>query len=170
MERTLDLLEVRREIEIAASQETVWELLTDPAKAPTWWGQNATFDLREDGKFRMEVSAGSIASGKFTEIEPPRRLAFTFGWEKGGAGPELLPAGSSTVQIELVPTDTGTLLRLVHWGLPNAEAVTSHGEGWDHYLGRLATVASGGDPGPDPWATRGRLTDLNTTEKGDHDG
>ncbi len=154
MERTLDLLEVRREIEIAASQETVWELLTDPAKAPTWWGQNATFDLREDGEFRMEVSAGSVASGKFTEIEPPRRLAFTFGWEKGGAGPELLPAGSSTVQIELVPTDTGTLVRLVHWGLPNAEAVTSHGEGWDHYLGRLATVATGGDPGPDPWATR----------------
>ena len=32
MERTIDLLEVRREIEIAASQETVWELLTDPAK------------------------------------------------------------------------------------------------------------------------------------------
>jgi uncharacterized protein YndB with AHSA1/START domain len=151
MERTLDLLEVRREIEIAASQETVWELLTDPAKSSIWWGRTATFDLREEGKFHMEVTSGSIASGKFTEVEPPRRLAFTFGWEKGGAGPELLPAGASTVQIELMPTDTGTLLRLVHWGLPNAEAVKSHAEGWDHYLGRLGVAAAGGDPGPDPW-------------------
>jgi uncharacterized protein YndB with AHSA1/START domain len=154
MERTLDLLEVRREIEIAAGQETVWELLTDPVKAPTWWGRNAAFELREGGKFEMEVSSGSIASGTFTEIEPPRRLAFTFGWERGGGGSDLVPPGSSTVQVELIPTDTGTLLRLVHWGLPAAEAVTSHGEGWDHYLGRLATVASGGDPGPDPWASR----------------
>jgi uncharacterized protein YndB with AHSA1/START domain len=154
MERTIDLLEVRREIEIAASQETVWELLTDPDKAPSWWGRNATFDLREGGKFRMEVSSGSIASGAFTEIEPPRRLAFTFGWEEGGAGPALVPAGSSTVLIELVPTGTGTLLRLVHWGLPGSEAVTSHGEGWDHYLGRLAVAATGGDPGPDPWQER----------------
>ena len=144
---------MRREIEIAASQETVWELLTDPAKAPAGGVDTPTFDLREEGKFRMEVSAGSIASGKFTEIEPPRRLAFTFGWEKGGAGPELLPAGSSTVQIELVPTDTGTLLRLVHWGLPNAEAVHEPRRG----LGSLPRPAGHGrrpaatrDPIPGP--------------------
>ena len=36
---TTERLEVRREIEIAASPETVWELLVDPEKAPTWWGQ-----------------------------------------------------------------------------------------------------------------------------------
>ena len=147
MERTTDLLEVRREIEIAASQETVWELLIDPAKAPRWWGQNATFDLRDGRQVPHGGERREHREREFTEIEPPRRLAFTFGWEKGGAGPELLPAGSSTVQIELVPTDTGTLLRLVHWGLPNAEAVTSHGEGWDHYLGRLATVAVRRRPG-----------------------
>jgi uncharacterized protein YndB with AHSA1/START domain len=151
MERTIDLREVRREIEIAASQETVWELLTDPARSSSWWGI-ATFDLREEGQFHMEVGAGNVAAGKFTEIEPPRRLAFTFGWERGGAGAEVLPAGSSTVLIELVPTDTGTLVRLVHWGLPTDEAATSHGQGWDHYLGRLAVAAGGGDPGPDPWA------------------
>jgi uncharacterized protein YndB with AHSA1/START domain len=152
MESTTELLEVRREIPIAASQETVWELLTDPAKASSWWGRNADFELHAGGKFRIEIAAGSIASGKFTEVDAPHRLGFTFGWEKGGAGPEILPAGASTVQIELVPTDSGTLLRLVHWGLPNVEAVKSHGEGWDHYYGRLATIAGGGDPGPDPWA------------------
>jgi uncharacterized protein YndB with AHSA1/START domain len=147
-----ELLEVRREIPIEASLETVWELLTDPVKAQTWWGAKAEFDLREGGVFRMEVTANSIASGKFTEIDAPRRLAFTFGWEKGGGGAGIVPPGSSTVMIELVPTDTGTLVRLVHWGLPNLEAVQAHGDGWDHYFGRLVTVARGGDPGPDPWA------------------
>ena len=28
-------------------------------------------------------------------------------------------------------------------------------EGWHHFLPRLATVAGGGDPGPDPWVTNG---------------
>jgi hypothetical protein len=27
--------------------------------------------------------------------------------------------------------------------------VKAHTEGWDNYLGRLAVVATGGDPGPD---------------------
>jgi uncharacterized protein YndB with AHSA1/START domain len=151
MESLSELVEVRREIAIEAGLETVWSLLTDPDKSQAWWGR-ADFDLREGGRFRMVVTPSSIASGTFTEIDPPRRLAFTFGWEKGGGGADIVPAGSSNVLIELVPTDTGTLLRLVHCGLPGDEAALRHGEGWDHYFGRLAMVATGGDPGPDPWA------------------
>ena len=37
---------------------------------------------------------------------------------------------------------------LVHRGLP-ADAVDDHGEGWAHYLERLALAATGADPGPD---------------------
>jgi hypothetical protein len=44
----------------------------------------------------------------------------------------------------------GTLLRMTHTGLPNAEQCASHAAGWAHYLGRLAEVAAGRDPGPDP--------------------
>ncbi len=36
----------------------------------------------------------------------------------------------------------------MHSGLP-ADAVADHTVGWDHYLDRLATTATGGDPGPD---------------------
>jgi hypothetical protein len=43
------------------------------------------------------------------------------------------------------------LLRLVHRGVPHERQGRS-GEGWDHYLARLALAASGRDPGPDPWA------------------
>ena len=58
MERTTERLEVQRELEIAASPETVWELLVDPEKAPTWWGRAATLDPRPGGEFRIEVIPG----------------------------------------------------------------------------------------------------------------
>jgi uncharacterized protein YndB with AHSA1/START domain len=152
MERTTDRLEVSREIEIAATPETVWEFLVDPDKALRWWGRAARIDAWPGGKLRIEVSSGSIASGEVLEVDPPRRLVYTWGWELGGGGPELLPPGSSTVEIELVPSDRGTTLRLLHRGLPGEESAARHAEGWDHYLGRLAVAAPGGDPGPDPWS------------------
>jgi hypothetical protein len=62
-----------------------------------------------------------------------------------------VPPGSSTIEIELVATETGTTVRFTHRDLPNLEAAGSHAHGWDHYLERLAVVAGGGDPGPDPW-------------------
>ena len=59
------------------------------------------------------------------------------------------------VEIDLTerPPD-GTLLRFTHTGLPNAEQCAGHAEGWAHYLERLAEVAAGRDPGPDPWLGR----------------
>jgi uncharacterized protein YndB with AHSA1/START domain len=151
---TTEQLVVRREIEIAASPETVWELLVDPAKAATWWGMEARFDLRPGGEFRMDVTPGSVASGEFVEIDRPRRLVFTWGWAEGGGGPELVPPGSSTVEIELRPSGSGTTLTLIHSGLPTEESSGNHGQGWEHYLSRLAVAAPGGDPGPDPWRSR----------------
>ena len=74
------------------------------------------------------------------------RLAYSR--QRGGA------AGSSMVEIDLIEQSKGTLLRLTHTGLPNAEQCAGNAEGWAHYLGRLADVASGRDPGPDP--THGR--------------
>jgi uncharacterized protein YndB with AHSA1/START domain len=152
MESTTERVEVRREIEIAASPETVWELLVDPEKAPRWWGQSVSFDPRPGGKMRIVVTSRSIAAGEVVEFDPPRRLVYTFGWEVGGAGPDLVPAGSTTVEIDLEPSGAGTTLRLVHRDLPGPEAAGAHAEGWDHFLPRLAIAAPGGDPGPDPWS------------------
>src|SRR4051794_32880715 len=138
---------VERELAIAASPETVWEFLVDPAKAVRWMGETATLDARPGGEYRVGVIPGHVASGEFVELDPPRRLVFTWGWE----GENPVPPGSSTIEIELVPNGDGTLLRFTHRDLPGAESVQSHGHGWDHYLERLATVAGGGDPGADPW-------------------
>jgi len=152
MESTTEQVSLEREIAIAASPETVWEFLVDPDKATSWMGQQCTFDARPGGVYRCAVIPGHTASGEFVELDPPRRLVFTWGWEVRGesAHPPVAP-GSSTIEIELVPEGDGTLLRFSHRELPSPEAAVSHERGWDHYLERLRIAGGGGDPGVDPW-------------------
>jgi uncharacterized protein YndB with AHSA1/START domain len=142
---------VVREIAIAASPETVWELLTSEGEAVRWMGQSARFDLRPGGLYRVQVVPGNIACGEFVEIDPPHRLVLTWGWEEG-ASP--VAVGTSRVEFNLTPHGAGTLLRFRHVDLPSPEAAESHGRGWDHYLERLVTLATGGQPGVDPWIER----------------
>jgi uncharacterized protein YndB with AHSA1/START domain len=146
VDATAETTSVEREIAIAASPETVWELLVDPEQVTRWMGQVATWDVRPGGEYRFEVVPGHTARGEFVEIDPPRRLVQTWGWEDGPVTP-----GSTTIEYELVPDGDGTLLRFTHSGLPNAEAAASHAHGWDHYFERLSIVAAGGDAGADPW-------------------
>lgn len=149
MDAMVESRAVEREIDIAASPQTIWELLTDPREAVRWMGLAADFDLRPGGEYRVEVIPGSVARGKFVEIDPPRRLVYTWGWE-GGPG-SAVPPGTTTVTFELVPRGTGTLLRFRHGDLPGSEAAAKHSHGWEHYLERLTLVAQGGDAGVDPW-------------------
>jgi uncharacterized protein YndB with AHSA1/START domain len=149
MESTTEGVAVEREIAIAASPETVWELLVDPEQATGWMGCSAAFDLRPGGRYRVEVLPGRVASGEFVVIDPPRRLVHTWGWEPGSGSP--VPPGSTTIEYELVADGPGTLLRFRHRDLPGAEAAASHAHGWDHYLRRLTARATDADPGADPW-------------------
>jgi uncharacterized protein YndB with AHSA1/START domain len=150
MEATTEVTAVEREIAIAASPETVWGFLVDPEKAVRWMGGSAKFELRLGGIYRVEVIPGNVAVGEFVEIDPPRRLVYTWGWESSGSA---VPPGSTTVAFDLVEQDGGTLLRFRHSDLPSSKSAESHAHGWDHYFERLAQVAAGEDPGPDPWVT-----------------
>jgi uncharacterized protein YndB with AHSA1/START domain len=145
---------LEREIAIAASPETVWQFLVDPEKAVLWMGSHATFDARPGGAWSIDVVPGNTASGEFVEVDPPHRLVYSFGWESTRTEENQVPPGSTTVEIDLVADGDGTLLRFTHRDLPSATSVESHTIGWEHYLGRLAVVAAGGDPGRDPWLDR----------------
>jgi uncharacterized protein YndB with AHSA1/START domain len=92
---------------------------------------------------------GDSVIGEFVELEPGRRIVFTYGWDREEVG---IPPGSTTVEIDLHPRNGGTELRLVHRGLPGPTA-DAHGGGWSNYLARLAAVAEGRDPGPDRLAS-----------------
>lgn len=141
-----DTKAVEREIKVNAKPETVFAYFVDPAKLRKWMTIGGTSEIRQGADFRYEMTSENTASGKYVEISPPNRLVMTWGWEGADA---ITPPGSSTVEITLTPDGAGTLVRLVHRGLPNEESATSHGHGWQHYLERLGIAASGGDPGPD---------------------
>jgi uncharacterized protein YndB with AHSA1/START domain len=144
-------LVVRRETHIPAPPAAVFALLTDPEKILRWMGTEAQVEPQPGGLYLVNVTGARFARGSFREVVPVHRLAYSFGWD----GSEVVPPGSSLVEIDLIDQQPdGTLLRLTHTGLLNAEQCAGHAEGWAHYLGRLAEVAAGHDPGPDPWHGR----------------
>jgi uncharacterized protein YndB with AHSA1/START domain len=138
------------EIRIEAPPEAVFEFFVDADKLLRWQGVSAELDPRPGGVFKLEVTPGWLAVGEFKEIDPPRLVSFTWGWEGGPVAP-----GSSLVRVTLTPDGNGTIVSLVHSGLPNDEMVAAHADGWQHFFERLEIAATGGDPGPDPWAGGG---------------
>jgi uncharacterized protein YndB with AHSA1/START domain len=142
---------VVQELVIAAPADVVYELLTDPAEFVKWMAEEATLDARPGGLVRWTHANGDTCSGSYVELVPGRRVVFTYGWERLEVE---IPPGSTTVEIDLMPTvDGGTLLKLVHHGL-TAPAADAHHGGWRHYLDRLRGLATGNPPGPDPFASR----------------
>ena len=69
------------------------------------------------GVYRVEVIPGNVARGVFVELDPPRRLVYTWGWEAGAGGP--VPPGSTTIEIDLVPDGDGTTVHFTHRDLPD---------------------------------------------------
>ncbi|MFN2521383.1 MAG: SRPBCC domain-containing protein [Candidatus Limnocylindria bacterium] len=129
---------IERVIDIAASPETVYRLLTDPVEYIRWKGRAAELDPRVGGVFRVAFKESAV-SGRYVEVIPNRRVVFTWGWEAPDA---LVRPGGSTVEIDLERQGSGTRLRLVHRGLAASE-LASHTEGWDYFLPRLIAVAEG---------------------------
>ncbi len=138
-------LVVRREVQVAAPPATVFAFLTDPDKILRWIGTEAKVEPQPGGLYLVNVQGKHKARGRFTEVVPVHRLAYSFGWE----GREKVPPESGLVEIDLIDKEGGTLVRLTHSGLPDMEEAASHGKGWAHYLGRLAEATAGKDPGPD---------------------
>ena len=134
------------EIRISAPPEAVFAFFVDPDKMVRWMGSRVDVDPRPGGIYALDINPQARARGTFVEVVPPSRVVFTFGWDADQG----VPPGSSTVEVTLTPDGDGTHVRLVHRGLMTAEMREQHRDGWQHYLSRLAVVARGGDPGPDP--------------------
>lgn len=126
--------------------DETFALITEPDRLRRWQVITARVDLRAGGDYRWTIIPGHSVGGTITEVEPGRRVVFTWGWE----GSTELPPGASTVIITLEPSAGGTLVRLVHEGL-TGEQEASHAAGWNHYLDRLGKAATDGDAGADEW-------------------
>lgn len=140
------MAELMREILIDATPETIFPLLTTAEGHVRWEGTEAEIDARPGGVYRVLVAGSFQGVGEYVEVVPNKKVVFTFGWDMPD---NPITPGSTRVEITLTPEGSKTLLRLVHTGLPDEDAVAQHTHGWDHYLARLATVGAGGDVDPD---------------------
>jgi uncharacterized protein YndB with AHSA1/START domain len=131
-------IEITQRIE--APPAIVFAYLTDSHRFVKWMGVGAELDARPGGRFRIDVDGEHIATGEYQEIDPPRRLVMSWGWE----GHPTVPPGSTTVEITLRAERGGTMLRLRHLGLPDEGERRQHTEGWRLYSIQLArSVAAG---------------------------
>lgn len=138
---------LRHSVRIAAPPAVVFRYFTDPARMVEWMGIAALLDPRPGGAFRVEANGRDVVVGEYVEVDPPRRVVFTWGFENDQ---RILDPGSTRVEVTLEPDGDGTLLELLHHDIPEP-ARAAHGQGWTHYLDRLAPAAAGNPPGRDPW-------------------
>jgi len=149
---TSDQNTIFAEIFIAAPLERIFEAITDPAQMPLWWGQQGMYriteskaDLRPGGLWSsVGVSVDGTSSrveGKYLEVEPPRRLVYT--WVASWTGPL-----TTVVHWDLEPHSApgsqsgsqkaGTLVKIRHEGFAAAPpAAATHADGWKRVLGWL---------------------------------
>ena len=123
-------------VRLNAPPEEVFLYLTEPERYVLWQGVKAELDPRPGGVYRVWMDADTVARGTYVEVDPARRVVFTWGWE----GNPAVPPGSTTVELTLAPDGQPTMLSLRHTGLPDGEAAAMHREGWRHLTGRLALL------------------------------
>lgn len=127
-------------VRIAARPEVVFPYFTDGELAVTWIAEKAELDPRPGGVFALDIDGGR-ARGSFVEVDPPRRVVFTWGMP----GDSELPPGTSTVEVVLVADGDETVVTLTHRDLP-AGRRPSHQEGWERHLGTLVGTSLSQDP------------------------
>ena len=124
-------------ITIAARPEVVFGYFTDPKLMIEWIGDYIELTPEPGGTFAIDFETSPVR-GQYLEVEPPHRVVFTW----GVAGNDVLPPGSSTVEVLLRAEGEDTVVELIHRGLPNEQERVKHEGGWAECLARLATAAA----------------------------
>ena len=121
-------------VRIGASPADVFPYFIDPALLVQWIGEWADLHPEPGGRFALDIGKTPVR-GEYVEIEPPRRVVFTW----GVAGKDSLPPGSTTVEIVLTADGPDTVVQLFHHDLP-AEEFDSHLAGWTAKLDQLVQL------------------------------
>jgi len=132
-----------------APRDRVFRAWTEPESVRRWFGSSlgpsvgAEADLRVGGGYRITVRVpptGRKASavGTFLEVDPPRRLVYTFAWERM----PILALGmrDSKVTVEFREVAGGTEVRLTHELLDRRRLRAFHRFGWKGSMNRLAKL------------------------------
>lgn len=126
-----------------APAQAVFDAWTSEEVMRRWWRvghdwdtSEASVDLRVGGEVRVvmhdphkDVQYGG--GGTYTEIDPPRRLAFTWVWDDDAGHKRQL------IEIDFEESDGATTVRFTHSGLWDEDAVRSHEDGWNGVFDNL---------------------------------
>jgi uncharacterized protein YndB with AHSA1/START domain len=143
-------LEVRRMF--VAPCEKVFEAWTQRDKVEKWMcrfprheTRFTTTDARLGSTNVMEVKnpAGETFKQSITyrDIEPPKKLVFTWDWQKfSESGAKVDEACNTLVTVEFQPRGAFTEVILTHERLATAEQREAHSKGWNGCFDRLEEV------------------------------
>jgi uncharacterized protein YndB with AHSA1/START domain len=131
---------IERTVELPHPPATVWAALTTAEGLASWFGDEATIDLRPGGAARMSWQHGFTVDMRVERVEEPRVFGYT--WQIYG-----LPKDDprrTYVEFTLEPVGAGTRLTVVETGvaqLPedaHGTAYDGNTKGWASELGELA--------------------------------
>jgi uncharacterized protein YndB with AHSA1/START domain len=124
-----------------APAEAVFDAWTSEEVIRRWWHAERNWETTEA---RVDLRVGGVVhvvmrdpakgaeyggGGRYTEIDRPTRLAFTWTWH-----------GDDTrqlIELEFDERDGITTVRFTHSGLLSEEAIRSHEEGWSRCFDNL---------------------------------
>ncbi|MEO6512863.1 MAG: SRPBCC family protein [Nocardioides sp.] len=158
MEQSTELGTLEREIYVDAPPETVFDVVSRPEHVKEWWPDDAAYDVTpgSNGQIRFgdPEAGGGVVGLTVMEVDPPRSFTFRWAQAPGETGVE---GSSLLVTFALTPQGDGTLLRMTETGFREMGWETAvleqqyreHGQGWDHFLPRIAPYIvriSAGEP------------------------
>ena len=120
--------------------EKVWRAWTDPQALKHWFGPDAgkvalaETDVRVGGRFHVVFSTldgeQHDVSGVYREVQPNRKLVFTWAWKS-------TPERVSLVTLTFRPSGSGTEFSMLHEQFFDVAARDRHEYGWTGSLAKL---------------------------------
>jgi len=127
------------EREMPCAPEKLWRALTRQHLVEEWLMKN-DFQPEVGHRFKLRGEWGGVLDCEVLEVEPNRRLSYTWNYAHDDAAYDL----RSVVTLTLTPTGKGTHLRMEQSGFrpEQRQAFGGARQGWEGFLGALATVLS----------------------------
>ena len=133
-------------LDIEASPQTVWGILTTPELFSMWMDGKVEFEARTGSPFRAEFpNIQTVIAGEVVTLDADaRHLGLTWGMESGPQA-DAFPAACSLVEFRVHEADVGCRVELRHSKLPSAEVAQANEGGWRFHLSRMALYANRAD-------------------------
>ena len=136
-----------------APPERVYAAWTDPALLRRWWAAEpgwttpeATTDVRVGGAYRLSMQGTDgilrTVAGEYLEVDPPRRLVYTWKWVSHGS--PLPNEGVTVVSVDFIAEGSATRVVLEQRDHDDVAARDSHGRGWRGCLDSLERLLASG--------------------------